>query len=866
VDTLQSADEAGASLAANLVGASKIPWDDKLFAQIPEARAITEASEDVQQSAACALIEILCGVRPVAKRTERVLFAGTSYPTIVDSVLNSSSPLGRFARNILQKLRELDARYLVRSINALSRMNSLHYRSQHFLQPLVRCLERFCESQQPDQAFKSALRVLIEADPWVGNAEDQRLRQRVVTLYEALSQNVTELGIERLLRAGEAWSDQALASLKKLDAKLIERWSEMLKHCGAASGGGPNSSWIKTANDAMRAVGPKAFRGAVLDWFPLVDKPRTQPITDWNREWQPDPNQLIIEPHADILKGLAWCCGLREDKELARALTALALSAYRKVPKIGPRLVKVGNACVIALGMMPGMEGVYQLALLKVKVKFGTAQKVIEKALNAAAERVKIPRADLEEMAVPAYGLTDVGVCEEPVGEFTARLTVTTTGTELAWMKADGKVQKGVPAAVKQQFADELKELKAAAKDIERMLPAQKERIDNLFLQQKSWPFAVWRERYLDHPLVGVIARRLLWVFTIDGQPVTGIWFEGRLVDVDLQPLAPSTGTTVELWHPIGRELAEVLGWRAWLDAQRVQQPFKQAHREVYLLTDAERHTRTYSNRFAGHVLKQHQFNALCAARGWKNKLRLMVDAEFPPAAKELPRWGLRAEYWIEGAGEEYGRDTNETGTFLYLTTDQVRFYPIAAGQRTAHAGGGGYHPDHQQTPDEPLPLEQVPPLVLSEILRDVDLFVGVSSVGNDPNWADGGPDGRYAEYWQGYSFGDLGATARTRKEVLERLVPRLKIAKQCAITDKFLVVKGALRTYRIHLGSSNILMEPNDQYLCIVPNQAKADDGSLQLPFEGDRTLSIILSKAFLLAADDKIKDSTILSQIKRA
>jgi hypothetical protein len=34
-------------------------------------------------------------------------------------------------------------------------------------------------------------------------------------------------------------------------------------------------------------------------------------------------------------------------------------------------------------------------------------------------------------------------------------------------------------------------------------------------------------------------------------------------------------------------------------------------------------------------------------------------------------------------------------------------------------------------------------------------------------------------------------------------------------------------------------------------------------LPFEGDNVLSIILSKAFLLAADDKITDPTILRQI---
>ena len=41
-------------------------------------------------------------------------------------------------------------------------------------------------------------------------------------------------------------------------------------------------------------------------------------------------------------------------------------------------------------------------------------------------------------------------------------------------------------------------------------------------------------------------------------------------------------------------------------------QPIKQAHREIYLLTDAERQTQSYSNRFAAHILRQHQFTALC--------------------------------------------------------------------------------------------------------------------------------------------------------------------------------------------------------------------------------------------------------------
>jgi hypothetical protein len=111
-----------------------------------------------------------------------------------------------------------------------------------------------------------------------------------------------------------------------------------------------------------------------------------------------------------------------------------------------------------------------------------------------------------------------------------------------------------------------------------------------------------------------------------------------------------------------------------------------------------------------------------------------------------------------------------------------------------------------------------------------------------------------------------LSAAAKTRRDVLERLLPRLKIAKQCCLKDKFLVVSGSLRTYKIHLGSGNILMEPNDQYLCIVPDRSSAalHRDEAFLPFEGDTTLAIILSKAFMLAGDSKIKDQSILNQIR--
>jgi hypothetical protein len=339
------------------------------------------------------------------------------------------------------------------------------------------------------------------------------------------------------------------------------------------------------------------------------------------------------------------------------------------------------------------------------------------------------------------------------------------------------------------------------------------------------------------------LARRLIWQIAIHpNRSVAGAWLDGTLVDADDKPIKKiDDNTPVRLWHPVGTLAEDVLAWREFLQRHEITQPFKQAYREVYILTDAERRTEIYSNRFAAHILRQHQFQALCDARGWTYKLMGNFDSQNVPTRK-LPRQRMYVEFWVEAAQP----DTSGSGIFLYISTDQVRFY--------------------RQNEPEPMRLEDVPPLVFSELMRDVDLFVGVASVGNDPNWRDAGPDGRFEPYWQNYSFGELTESARTRRAVLESLLPRLtKIRDRCTLEERFLVVRGELRTYKIHLGSGNIMMQPNDQYLCIVPNSKnRAARADVFLPFEGDNTLSIILSKAFLLAADSKIADPTITRQIK--
>ncbi len=546
-----------------------------------------------------------------------------------------------------------------------------------------------------------------------------------------------------------------------------------------------------------------------------------------------------------VLKGLAWACSEFEDKDVVRALSILAQVCFKKVRNHGARCPRIGNGALYSLSAISLPEAAAELTRLDQIVKLPSLKKAIGKSLDKAAESSGQTREDLQEGAIPTYGLDAQGYLKQSIGGYTAEFAVAGPDAfELLWRNADGKTQKSIPKELKEQHAAEIKTLRRTIQDIEKMLPAQSRRVEQLFLAEREWPFAQWRERYLDHPLMGLISRRLIWHFRQGERQSAGIWRSGSMVDNQGHILDwLSTETRVRLWHPLGQEIDQVACWRQWLQESEVSQPFKQAHREIYVLTEAELQTNTYSNRFAAHILRQHQFAALAQERGWKYRLQGKFDSHNVPTI-ELPRWNLAVELWLETDGGD--AEASEMGIYLHAGTDQVRFC----------------------SPDgTPRPLSEVPALVFSELMRDVDLFVGVCSIGNDPAWQDRGDAGAPYDYWRAYAFGDLSATAKTRREVLEKLVPRLKIANKCELQEKFLVVQGSLRTYKIHLGSSNILMAPNDQYLCIVPDRstkAQTLHGTF-LPFEGDQTLAIILSKAFLLADDAKIKDPSIIRQLAR-
>jgi hypothetical protein len=548
--------------------------------------------------------------------------------------------------------------------------------------------------------------------------------------------------------------------------------------------------------------------------------------------------------------GCIWAAHLLGPRA-ADTLYDVALRSYAKVPGVGPRLEFLGNAAVISLALIEDGAGLTHLLRLRNKVVFSGIKKRITRELDRAAEAAGVTPDQLQEIATIDHGLAS-GTRRIPLAAGAAILEAAGGDLVLSWEDAGGAPRKGLPKALKEADPQGVKKVRALKADIESDLKSWKGIYEASYLREQRWPYEIWRTRHADHGTRALLARRLIWVFETGTGEVVGRPVAEGCVDAAGRPL-DCKGSTVRLWHPLDASAEETATWRDAFIAADIIQPFRQVWRETFTLTEAERATATYSNRFAGHVVRQHQLMALGVANGWQSTHRTGFDTpDDEPTHIRLPDVGLQAEFWTGALAAD--SPMSPAGAYLYLSTDRVKFH------RLDEAAAFGRGPE--------IALTEVPPRVLSEILRHCDLFTSVASISLDPEWEDQGPDANHPTHWRHHADSywrqshrqPLVGSAQTRREMLARIVPRLKCANALSLEASHLRVQGRRNTYLIHIGSGAVYLADRARHVCIVPTARSQD---VMLPFEGDRVLSLILSKALMLVDDDAITDPVILAQI---
>ncbi len=308
--------------------------------------------------------------------------------------------------------------------------------------------------------------------------------------------------------------------------------------------------------------------------------------------------------------------------------------------------------------------------------------------------------------------------------------------------------------------------------------------------------------------------------------------------------------TKVRLWHPLSSEASELRAWREQIFASGVRQPFRQAFREFYKVTDDERQTKMYSNRFAGILMRQHQFSSLCRAKGWNYRLMGSNFDGFNVPTKLLAPWKMHAEFYVDlpsdrkpSLSESALNEQSHLGINLFLGSDQVRFYR-----------------DRRE-----IAIEDVPAIVYSEVMRDVDLFTTVSAVGPDETWSDQGDRGTGILACRADPDEITGVLA-LRIEILARVLPLTASASKCTIDKGWLVVRGQLATYRIQIAWGSVVRVTDSGVRHLSIAQKFLEGVSIDFaafPIELDHRTQMILRKAHLLANDWNIDSPDLIRQL---
>ncbi len=453
---------------------------------------------------------------------------------------------------------------------------------------------------------------------------------------------------------------------------------DLLKHCTDLSKPVPPAKWLKRARELSGMDAHALVRG-ILRKFITV------------------PGGVHDDTDC-LLRGMIWVAAGDEGKE-ATELLSQVLTAAAEAPRGPgyPRAPKTAAAAVAALVPRRGDTPLMALARTSLVVRNKALLSRVRAALGELAALRGWSADEVMELAVDEHGLDAEATLTEQVDGHVVTVSIVA-----------GKAKLSAPAAVKEHAT--VRRLRERVKDIGKTLATERLRVEGLLSQEREWAWETWVQRYLTHPVTSVFGRQLIWESTTDGVS----WHAGVPVRGDHGwELSGARGGRVRLWHPTRATAAEVERWRALVSEGGLAQPFKQAFREVYLLTPAEVETGRYSNRFASHILRYRQANALMRVRGWQAGYLGTWDGGYESeAVKEFGGGDWRAVFFHSLVENEDRHDY----TVHYCSTDQVRFH-----RRCGAAWDW-------------VPLNDVPPLVFSEAMRDVDLFVGVTSIAGEPS------------------------------------------------------------------------------------------------------------------------------------
>lgn len=387
------------------------------------------------------------------------------------------------------------------------------------------------------------------------------------------------------------------------------------------------------------------------------------------------------------------------------------------------------------------------------------------------------------------------------VDEIRLKLEIDENGDAEVLCEKGGKPLKSVPAKYKKN------ELVLEFGATKKMLAEQYRRTRRMFEEamESETEFTVGELSLLcTNPTVKPIVSRLVY----KANDRLGFLNGNKLVDFSGEETLLKEQTALKVAHPF--DLYRDGHWheyQKYLFDNRIIQPFKQVFRELYVKTEEEAQA-FRSTRYAGNQIQPQKTKACLKTRRW------VCDVEA----------GLQKVCYKENiiASIYALADWFSPADIEAPTLEWVEFFDRKTGRA--------------------MRIGEVPDILFSEVMRDVDLAVSVAHAGGvDPETSH--------------------STIEMRRAIIEFTLPLFKLKNVC-LEGSHAFITGERADYSVHLGSGVVHLQGGPMInLLPVYSQHR---GKLFLPFvDEDPKTSQIISEILLFAEDKKIKDPFILNQL---
>ena len=373
--------------------------------------------------------------------------------------------------------------------------------------------------------------------------------------------------------------------------------------------------------------------------------------------------------------------------------------------------------------------------------------------------------------------------------------------SEIIYEKA-GKELKSLPTKLKKdKYIEDIKEVH---KNLKEQYRRSRKMLEEA-MEDGTEFYGYEIENLMTNPVIAPILKSLVFKMGND----LGYYVDKKLKSVKKKSVAIKDDSLLKIAHCF--DLFESGDWSAYqkdIFDRELKQPFKQVFRELYVKTVDEK-GRDKSLRYAGHQVQPSKTVALLKTRRW------IIDGQE----------GLEKVYYKENIIAKIFAlaDWFSPADIEAPTLEEVQFF--------------------DRKTFKPILIDEVPDLIFTEVMRDIDLVVSVAHVG------DVDPEASHS-------------TIEMRKAIVEFNCKLFKL-KNVTFAENHALIKGERAEYSIHLGSG-LIHQKAGSAINVLPVHSQ-HRGRVFLPFiDDDPKTAEIMAKVLLFAQDDKIKDVFILEQIK--